>query len=162
MFTSPGPTPVANPGVPCPLDPMDATVESVVDHCADALTSLEDPSLYPAVALNCKVDPTCNDAAVGVNETDCSTGCPPPPDADEEPPHDAASIAHPNASATPATLQNPEFFPRRNGNGDLPSFSLTISAGQTTPIRVLNTKWHQELWRTHQSGSTASGMPARP
>ena len=71
---------MANPGVPCPLDPMDATVASVVDHCADALTSLEDPSLYPAIALNCNVDPTSSDAAVGVNETDCSTGCPPPPD----------------------------------------------------------------------------------
>jgi hypothetical protein len=45
MFTLPGATPVASPGFVCPVDSIEATVESLDVQVARLVTILLDPSL---------------------------------------------------------------------------------------------------------------------
>jgi hypothetical protein len=70
MFTLPGATPVASPGLDFPADSMEAIAESEDDQVAEVVTTFMDPSLKPAVTLNCSVLPAVTDAAVGVTDID--------------------------------------------------------------------------------------------
>jgi len=65
MFTLPGATPAASPGLDCPADPIEAIFESEDDQVAEVVTIFIEPSLKPAVTLNCSVFPTVTEAAVG-------------------------------------------------------------------------------------------------
>src|ERR1700674_5712092 len=73
MFTLPGATPVASPGLDCPADPIEAIFESEDDQAAEVVTIFIEPLLKPAVTLNCSVFPTVTDAAVGVTDIEVTT-----------------------------------------------------------------------------------------
>jgi hypothetical protein len=91
MFAAPPATPRASPGFACPVDWIDATVASEEDHVAEDVTSVLDPSLYFAVAVNCTVAPMFTVVAAEVIDTEVRAGSVVPPlkFEDEPPPHPA-------------------------------------------------------------------------
>jgi hypothetical protein len=95
MFAAPTATPTASPGFACPVDWIDATVASEEDHVAEVVTSVLDPSLYFAVAVNCTVAPIFTVVAAEVIDTEVSAGgvVPPVKFEDEPPPHPPKSTA---------------------------------------------------------------------